>query len=173
MWCRNAAPFPIGLKLDLASNSPQTIWNRIGGEDTLSSIPTPSVHRFISLDLKISSSVKFPLKVKFSFLERLSLIIRDDYPFEELLPIAIFSASPKLRSLKLSVPADILSTKLLLPLSQITHLNLGETEAIPPYTLHSILAASSSLEHLNATIRNPDTAHTAPLLTHTIALDRI
>ena len=173
IWCRNATPFPVDLKLDLASNSPQTIWNRIGGEDTLSLILAPSAHRFISLELKISSFVKFPLKVEFSLLERLSLIIQDDYPLEELPPIATFSASPKLRSLKLSVPADILSTKLLLPFSQITYLNLDETEAIPPNTLHSILAASSSLEHLNATIRNPDTAHTAPLLTHAITLDRL
>ncbi|KIK05262.1 hypothetical protein K443DRAFT_675219 [Laccaria amethystina LaAM-08-1] len=173
IWCRNAAPFPIDLKLDLASDSPQTIWNMIGGENTLSSILAPSAHRFISLDLTIPSFVKFPLDVEFSLLERLSLIIQDDYPSEELLPIATFAASPKLHSLTLSVPADILSTKLLLPFSQITCLILDETKGIPPNTLHSILAASSSLEHLNATIRIPDTAHTPPLLTHTITLDRL
>jgi len=159
--------------LDLSSSSPQAIWNRIGGEDTIPSILAPSAHPFISLDLTISSFVKFSLKLEFSLLERLSLIIQDDYPSEELLPIATFAASPKLRPLTLSVPADILSTKLLLPFSQITSLNLNETEAIPPHTLHSILAASSALEHLNATIRNADTAHTAPLLTHTITLDRL
>lgn len=173
IWCRNATPFPIEFKLNLALHSPHTTWDKIVVQDSLSPILAPSAHRFISLDLTISTFVKFPFKLEFSLLERLSLIIQDDYPSEKLLPITTFAASPKLRSLKLSVSADILSSKLVLPFSQITSLNLDETEAIPPNTLHSVLAVSSSLEHLNATIRNPDTAQTPPPPTHTITLDRL